>query len=61
MPSHVRNVARIAKALDLANGGVGAKMPPAEARWLLTRDERSLLYRWSEKVAAGKPADGSKP
>jgi hypothetical protein len=52
--SHIRNVAKISKALDLLNGGVGAKMPPAEARWLLTRDERSLLYRWTTKVARGE-------
>ncbi len=52
--SHIRNVARIAKQLDLANGGVGAKMPPAEARWLLSRDERSLLYRWTSKVQKGE-------
>ncbi len=52
--SHIRNVSRIAKQLDLANGGVGAKMPPAEARWLLSRDERSLLYRWTSKVQKGE-------
>ncbi|CAN5573640.1 hypothetical protein BH10BDE1_BH10BDE1_32750 [soil metagenome] len=52
--THVRNVARISKALDLINGGVGAKMPPVEARWLLSRDERSLLYRWTEKIAKGE-------
>lgn len=52
--SHVRYVAKISTQLDLTHGGVGAKMPPPEARWLLTRDDRSLLFRWSTRIAKGE-------